>query len=438
MTDPRAASGAPSFAAALRAWLYIALNSFGGPAGQIAVMHRELVERRGWLSERHFLHALNYCMLLPGPEAQQLATYSGWLLHGVRGGLAAGLLFIAPGALAMLALSILYALYQDTAVVAALFYGVKPAVVALVALAVVAIGRRTLHRRLHFAIAGAAFVAIYLFDVFFPLILLGAALAGGLWLGRQGRPRRAVDEPAPARPAIRRALAVLAIGLGLWLLPTVALLAAVGPTSVFSQQALFFSGAALVTFGGAYAVLAYIAQQAVAVYGWLSAEQMLDGLGLAESTPGPLIMVIQFVGFMGAFAGAGAMDPLLAGALASALVVWVTFVPSMTWIFAGAPFVEYLRGNQRLNAVLEGVTAAVVGVIANLAAWFALQTFFAGTGELRLGPLRLHTVELATLDLVGLALAGLAAFALVRLRWPLLPTLAACAAAGFGWSLLVG
>jgi chromate transporter len=437
MAQPPAAAGAPTFREALRAWSYVALNSFGGPAGQIAVLHREIVERRGWLSEQRFLHALNYCMLLPGPEAQQLATYSGWLLHGLRGALAAGLLFVAPGALVMLGLSVLYALYQDTTFVAALFYGVKPAVVALVALAVAAIGRRTLRRPLHVAIAAAAFVAIFFFDVAFPLIVLGAAFAGYLLLRR----RDAVDvEPPPAgvRPRLRRALAVLVVGLGLWLAPTAALLALVGPTSVFSQQAVFFSGAALVTFGGAYAVLAYLAQQAVAAYGWLSAEQMLDGLGLAESTPGPLILVVQFVGFLAAFGAPSGLEPLLAGVLASALVLWVTFVPSITWIVAGAPFVEHLRGRRGLAAALAGVTAAVVGVILNLAAWFALQTVFSVSGEVRYGVLRLHTVELASLDVMALVIALLAVVALARLRWPLLAVLAAAAAGGSAYSLLIG
>jgi len=434
--------GAPvSFGSAVRAWLYVGLNSFGGPAGQIAILHREIVERRGWVSERRFLHALNYCMLLPGPEAQQLATYLGWLLHGVRGGLVAGLLFILPGVAAIMALSVLYAGFRETAFVAALFYGIKPAVIAVVAVAVVRIGRRALAGRLELAIAAGAFVAIYFFDVIFPLII-GTAAVIGLVAGRL----RAIDpaagpndaaEPLPAavRPALLRSGLVLVAGLAAWLVPVGLLLAVLGPADVFSQLAGFFSAAAVVTFGGAYAVLAFVAQQAVGAFGWLAPGEMLDGLGMAETTPGPLIMVNQFVGFMGAYRQPGGLDPFVAGAAGGLLVSWVTFVPSFLWIFLGAPYAEYLRGRRRLASALTAVTAAVVGVILNLAVWFALQTLFAVTGELRIGPLRLHTVELATLDVAGLVLAILAFVALVRLRWPLLLVLALSAAAGFGWYL---
>ncbi|CAN5200352.1 chromate efflux transporter [soil metagenome] len=451
------------FGEALRAWAYIGLNSFGGPAGQIAVMHREIVERRRWMGEKRFLHALNYCMLLPGPEAQQLATYVGWLLHGTRGGLAAGLLFILPGVVAILALSVLYAGFQETTAVQALFYGIKPAVIAVVVVAVVAIGRRALVGRAAVAIAAAAFVAIFFFDVPFPLIVAGAALAGVAAVRRHrsppAAPSAAMSAVAPAgqesapsaadaslpdshaiaeRPSGLRSLAVLAIGLFVWLGPLVLLLALLGPTNVFVQEGLFFSTAAVVTFGGAYSVLAYVAQQAVSVYGWLAPTEMLDGLGMAESTPGPLIMVVQFVGFMGAFRAPGALDPMLAGALGGLLVTWVTFVPSFLWIFLGAPYAEWLRGRQALSAALSGISAAVVGVILNLALWFSLQTLFGVTGELRAGPLRLHTVELATLDLAGLGLALFATFALLRLRWPLFVTLGVSAALGFAWFLASG
>jgi chromate transporter len=436
----RPPTGGVEFGAALRTWLYVGLNSFGGPAGQIAVLHREIVERRAWLSERRFLHALNYCMLLPGPEAQQLATYVGWLLNGVRGGLAAGILFVLPGVAAIMALSILYAGYHDVALVQALFYGIKPAVVAVVAAAVLRIGQRAIGSWPHGAIAAGAFIAIYFFDVAFPLIILGAALAG--WLIGRLRP---TEEPASdaqpaadsARPALRRSLLVLAIGLTAWLGPVALLVVWLGPANVYSQLGTFFSTAAVVTFGGAYAVLAYVAQQAVDVFGWLSPGQMLDGLGMAESTPGPLIMVVQFVGFMGAFRQAGALDPLMAGALGGLLVSWVTFVPSFLWIFLGAPYAEYLRGRPGLAAAMSGITAAVVGVMANLAIWFALQTLFAVTGEVRPGPVRLHTVDASTLDLAALALAVLALVALTRLRWPLLLTFAASAAAGVAWRLFV-
>jgi chromate transporter len=440
-----------SFVHALRAWVYVGLNSFGGPAGQIAVMHRELVERRRWIGERRFVHALNYSMLLPGPEAQQLATYIGWLLHGVRGGLAAGLLFIAPGVLAIMVLSVLYAGYGDTTLVQAVFYGIKPAVVAVVGVAVVRLGRRVVRSAPALAIGASAFAAIFFFDVPFPLIVAGAAIAGFLvgrlgpsgWLsaaeGAEGvEDAEAGSQAAVDRPRLRRSLIVLAVGLGLWLGPVVALLAGLGPENVFVQEGIFFSTAAVVTFGGAYAVLAFVAQQAVDVYGWLAPAEMLDGLGMAESTPGPLIMVVQFVGFMGAFREPGGLDPMVAGALGGLLVSWVTFAPSFLWIFLGAPYAEYLRGRRQLADALSGITAAVVGVILNLAVWFGLQTLFTITGELRIGPLRLHTAELASLDVVGLALALFAFVALVRLRWPLLPTLGLTAALGFAYVVLVG
>jgi len=429
------------FREALRAWAYVALNSFGGPAGQIAVMHREIVERRGWIDERRFLHALNYSMLLPGPEAQQLATYIGWLMHGVRGGLAAGILFVLPGAIVLMALSVVYAGFHDAALVQALFYGIKPAVIAVVAAAVVRISRRSLLSPVHVAIAIAAFVAIFFFDLPFPLIIIGAAIVG---LVTQRRTKAVADEAtdaqadprAVARPSARRSAGALLVGVAAWLAPTVVLLVVLGPSSIFTQVALFFSFAAVITFGGAYAILAFIAQQAVDVYGWVTARQMVDGLGLAESTPGPLIMVVQFVAFLAAFAAPTGVDPFLAGAVAGLLVTWVTFVPSFTFIFSGAPYAEYIRSRPRPAAALSGISAAVTGVIANLAVWFSLQTLFAVTGELRLGPLRLHTVESASIDLFAVSLAVVSYIALVRLRWPLLATLAASATAGLVYYLL--
>jgi chromate transporter len=425
----------PVFRDALRAWAYVALNSFGGPAGQIAVMHRELVERRRWLGEKRFLHALNYSMLLPGPEAQQLATYIGWLLHGVRGGLVAGILFVLPGALAIMALSVLYAGFQDTTPVQALFYGIKPAVIAVVAVAVVRLGSRALAGRLHVAIAAAAFVAIFFFDIPFPLIIAGAALAG--YLAERGQEMATPTETThpTSLPAIRRSAAVLLIGLAAWLAPVAVLLLVLGPGNVFVREGLFFSTAAVVTFGGAYSVLAYVAQQAVAVFGWLQPTEMLDGLGMAETTPGPLIMVVQFVGFMGAFRNPGALDPMVAGALGGLLVTWVTFAPSFLWIFLGAPYAEYLRERRGLAAALGGITAAVVGVILNLAVWFALQTTFQSTGEERFGPLRMHTVDISTIDVAALVLAAFALVALLRLRWPLLLTIGVSAALGFAYFL---
>ncbi len=396
------------FGEALRAWAYVALNSFGGPAGQIAVMHREVVERRRWIDERRFLHALNYAMLLPGPEAQQLATYIGWLMHGVRGGLAAGILFVLPGVVVLMALSIVYAGFHDVTLVQGLFYGIKPAVIAVVAAAVVRLTSRALVTRAHVAIAVAAFVAIFFFDLPFPLIIIGAAVAG-LIIGRRTKAASQdpieADLPAATLPSARRSAAALLLGVVAWLAPTVVLLVLLGPSSIFTQLALFFSFAAVITFGGAYAILAFIAQQAVDVYGWVTARQMVDGLGLAESTPGPLIMVVQFVAFLAAFAAPTGLDPFLAGAVAGLLVTWVTFVPSFTFILAGAPYAEYLRSRPGPAAALSGISAAVTGVIANLALWFGLQTLFAVTGELHYGPLRVHTVELASADLFAVGLA---------------------------------
>jgi chromate transporter len=396
-------------------------------------MHRELVDRRGWIDERRFLTALNYCMLLPGPEAQQLATYIGWLFHGIRGGLAAGLLFVLPGVLITLLLSALYALYQETTLSEAIFYGVKPAVVALVADAVVRLSRRAIKGRVSLVIAASAFVAIYFFDIWFPLIILAAALVG-LLLARlrpqAASPTDSGEAASAARPRTMNALATGALCLVAWLAPVLMCFFLLGPGHLFTQLALFFSFAATVTFGGAYAVLAYIAQQAVDVYGWLTAGQMVDGLGLAETTPGPLIMVVQFVGFIAAFGQPGGLDPLAAGILGGLLVSWVTFAPSFLWIFVGAPYVEYFHRRPTLAAALAGITPAVVGVIVNLAVWFGLQTFFTTTGELRIGPVRLHTVDMATIDVFAIALAVAAFVALVRFKVPLLLVLLACAVIG--------
>jgi len=429
-----------SLGEAARTWGYVALNSFGGPAGQIAVMHREIVERRKWLDESRFLHALNYCMLLPGPEAQQLATYIGWLMNGFRGGLIAGGLFILPGVVVLMVLSIIYAGFNDTTFVQALFYGIKPAVIAVVVVAMVRLARRALTTRLHWLIAVGAFVAIFFFDLPFPLIILAAAVVGlatrGARAGEGSMPEALED--APRLPDTRRSLGILVAGLAIWLAPTLALWLTLGPTSIFTQLALFFSFAAVITFGGAYAILAFIAQQAVDTYGWLTSSQMVDGLGLAESTPGPLIMVVQFVGYLAAFGQSGALNPFVAGVIGGLLVTYVTFVPSFTFIYAGAPYAEYLRRRPGPAAALSGVTAAVVGVIANLAAWFALQTLFTSTGEVRFGPLRLHTVDLASLDVFALGLAIASYVALARFRVPLLLTIAGSAAVGLVWYLVIG
>jgi len=435
------------FREALRTWLRIGLESFGGPAGQIAVMHRVLIDEKRWISEERFLHALSYCMLLPGPEAQQLATYVGWLLHGTRGGLAAGLLFVLPGAVVMLALSALYAALGDVPLVAALFFGIQCAVLALVLEALLRIARRALRHRLHVAIALGAFLAIFAFGVPFPAIV-AAAGALGLWLARvapetvgsDAAPKpeaaHAVDAlleggiPAHARASAGRAVRALAAWLAIWLVPVAILLAALGRTHVFSEIAVLFSKLAVVTFGGAYAVLAYLAQQAVAAQGWLAPHEMLDGLGLAETTPGPLILVLQFVAYVAAFRDPGALAPWLAGTIASAIALWVTFAPCFLWIFVGGPYIERVRGSVALRGALTGITAAVVGVIANLAVWFALHVLFGEVREWREGPFALHVPVLATLAPAALAISLAAIAAAFRFHVGMFALLAGCAAAG--------
>lgn len=417
------------FKEAFLVWLRIGLISFGGPAGQIALMHKVLVEEKKWIDEARYLHALNYCMLLPGPEAQQLATYVGWLLHRTLGGLVAGVLFVLPGALVILVLSLLYAAYGELPLVAAAFFGIKAVVLAVVAEALLRIGRRALRSRLHLGIAAAAFVGIFFFAVPFPLIVIAAGLLGflGEGLGRSAGPGEAPEERAVDRSG---SLRIALVCLVLWLAPTAALLALLGPDDVFTQIGVFFSKMAVVTFGGAYAVLAYVGQQAVETYGWLAPGEMLDGLGLAETTPGPLIMVVQFVGFLGAHRNPGALDPVSAGILGAVLTTWVTFLPCFLWIFLGAPYVEALRGNIKLNAALSGVTAAVVGVILNLALWFALHISFAEVEEVWISVLRLYTPLWQTVDPASLALTAAALVAMLRFKLPMLPVLFAGAALG--------
>jgi chromate transporter len=441
------------FGEALRTWSRVALNSFGGPAGQIAVMHRILVEEKRWVSEERFLHALSYCMLLPGPEAQQLATYIGWLLHRTPGGLAAGILFVLPGFAAILALSLLYAAYGDVPFIEGIFFGVKPAVLALVVEALLRIGRRALGHAVQVAIAGGAFAAIFFLEVPFPWIVLaagGMGMAGSRLLPQAFRPPRPpgptgavpiadalLDRQTPehTRPSPSRALRVAAFGLALWWAPIAALAWARGAADVFTQIAFFFSKLAVVTFGGAYAVLAYMAQQAVDTYGWLAPGEMLDGLGMAETTPGPLIQVVQFVGFLGAYRDPGCLEPWVAGTLAAVLTTWVTFVPCFLWIFLGAPYVERLRESRPLRGALAGITAAVVGVVLNLAIWFSLHTLFAAVGEQRVGPLVLHVPVWATLDTAAAAIALGAAVAALRFRVGMLPLIGSCAALGVVWRL---
>lgn len=436
---------------AFRVWARVAMLSFGGPAGQIAVMHRIIVEEKRWIGENRFLHALNYCMLLPGPEAQQLATYIGWLMHRTLGGVIAGVLFVLPGVVAIMALSIVYALFGKVGLVSALFFGLKAAVLAVVLQAVVRIGSKALKNRVMIALAVAAFMAIFFFAVPFPVIVLTAGIIGFAG-GRAGLPAFQVggghgpakggrqvadheallgeDLPEHARPTVARALRVSAICLALWLVPVAVLLATLGSGNVFSQIATFFSTMAVVTFGGAYAVLAYVAQQAVENYGWVQPGEMLDGLGMAETTPGPLIMVLQFVGFMGAFRDPGALSPLTAGVLGGLLATWVTFVPCFLFIFLGAPFIETLRGNQALHGALSAITAAVVGVVLNLAIWFAVHTLFRETWPVRGFGLSFDAPVPASVDPWALLLAVAALVAIFRFKIGMIPTLAACSAAG--------
>jgi chromate transporter len=387
----------PSLREAIWVWGRIALLSFGGPAGQIAVMHRILVEEKRWIGENRFLHALNFCMLLPGPEAQQLCIYIGWLLHRTIGGIIAGVFFVLPGVVAIMALSWIYAIYGNVGFVEALFFGLKAAVLAIVLQAVVRIGSRALRNGAMISLAAASFVAIFVFDLPFPLIIATAALVGYLGArsgldafqpkngghGTMGKSNvtdaeSALGEGVPehARRAGRHGLLVAAICLVLWVAPVIVILSTLGFGNVFTNIALFFSAMAVATFGGAYAVLAWVAQEAVGTFGWLAPGEMLDGLGMAETTPGPLIMVTQFVGFMGAFRDPGGLSPLLAGTLGGLVTTWVTFAPCFLWIFLGAPYVERLRENKHLSAALAAVTAAVVGVILNLAVWFGLHVLF--------------------------------------------------------------
>ncbi len=438
------------FRDAVRAWAAISLQTFGGPAGQIAVMQRALVDERRWIGQRRFLHALNYCTLLPGPEAQQLATYVGWLLHGTPGALVAGGLFVLPGVVALLVLSAVYVALGSTTAITAVFVGLAAAVLAIVAQAVVRVAGRALDSPALQVLAVAAFVALAVLAVPFPVVVALAGVTG--WaLGRwrpaalpDRAPARAADGPPPVvpddalhtdAPTWRRTLRVLAVGLLAWGVPLVAVALLTDRDSVLPELGLFFSGAAVVTFGGAYAVLAYVAQQAVAVYGWLTPREMVRGLALAETTPGPLIMVVQFVAFLAAYRAPGGLDPWVAAVVASLLVTWVTFVPSFLFVLLGAPYMERLRGNASLSAALRGITAAVVGVIANLALYFAVHTLFSGTRSTDRGPLHLELPAVDTLRPVPLALALLAGVLLFRVGWSVLRTLGVCAVLGLGAGL---
>lgn len=420
----------PGWGETLRTFLRIGLLSFGGPAGQIATMHRVLVDEKKWLDEPRFLHALNFCMLLPGPEAQQLATYAGWQLHRIPGGIAAGTLFVLPGFLVMMALAALYAGFHQLTLVQGLFLGLKPAVLAVVLDATLRIGRRALKGVPAVSVAAVAFLAIFALGVPFPLIVLAAALVGALdrFAFASKLDNCGVD---PVQPRLGGIAATVLVCLALWLAP-VGVALAVGQ-GAFGALGLFFAKMAMVTFGGAYSVLAYVAQQAVEVHGWLTPGEMLDGLGLAETTPGPLILVNQFVGFLAGFRAPGGLDPWLGGVVGAVLTVWVTFLPSFMFIFAGAPYLETLRANRALAGALAAITAAVVGVILNLAVWFALHVLFARVGQ---GPLNLPLPELASVQPLQVTLAVGAAVAMLRFKLGMMPVLLGAGLIGMAASLL--
>lgn len=445
------------FSEAMKVWARVAALSFGGPAGQIAVMHRIIVEEKKWIGEQRFLQALNYCTLLPGPEAQQLAIYIGWLMHRTKGGLFAGTLFVLPGLLAIMALSWIYVLLGKVTIVQGLFFGLKAAVLVIVVEAVLRVGKRALRNNTMRGLAAAAFLALFLYDVPFPVVILAAGLIGYVG-GRAGVPaflaggghgkvgdRQVADAdsllgeetPAHARPNVRWSLSIAAGFLALWLVPIAALYVGLGGENVFTKIAIFFSQMAIVTFGGAYAVLAYVAQQAVENYHWVTAGEMLDGLGMAETTPGPLIMVTQFVGFLAAWREPGAMSPLLAATLGGLLTTWVTFVPCFLWIFFGAPFVEALRANKALGAALGAITAAVVGVILNLAVWFALHVLFAELVPVRWLGAAVDVPVLRSVDVPTLVLAIAAAVAIFRFKVGMMPVLLASALAGVLYALVL-
>ncbi|MER9296742.1 chromate efflux transporter [Mesorhizobium sp. M0621] len=447
-----------SFAEATQVWARVAVLSFGGPAGQIAVMHRIIVEEKRWIGETRFLHALNYCTLLPGPEAQQLAIYIGWLMHKTRGGLVAGILFVLPGAIAIMALSWIYAIFGNVGAVQALFFGLKAAVLAIVLEAVLRIGRRALRNNVMVGLAAAAFLALFLFHAPFPLVILIAGVIGfvggragwapftsGNGHGKVGGKQVADADtalgegvPAQARPSIGWSLRIAAVFLALWFVPVLGLLLLLGQGNVFTDIAIFFSKMAMVTFGGAYAVLAYVAQQGVEHYGWLKPGEMLDGLGMAETTPGPLIMVTQFVGFMGAYRAPGVLNSLVAGTLGGLLTTWVTFVPCFLWIFLGAPFMETMRSNKALSAALSAITAAVVGVILNLAVWFALHVLFRELHDVSWLGMTLDVPVFNSVNIPSLVLTLGALLAVFRFKIGMIPVLAACSILGLLYGVVSG
>jgi len=440
MAEGHQAAGALSYGELFRTFGKIGLINFGGPAGQIALMHRVLVDEKRWIDEAGYLRALNFCTLLPGPEAQQLATYIGWRLMGARGGLTAGLLFIGPGAVVILLLSILYAYAANVKPVSAALLGVKAAVLAIVVEALLRVARRALNGRLKLAIALAAFLALFAFQAPFPAVVLTAGLIGLLAAQIDPgllklKPAGPAPAPAPLGPMIGKSLLTALAWAALWAAPLLAVLLLFGRDHVLFQIGLFFSKLALVTFGGAYAVLAYMAQEAVSLHGWLRPGEMVDGLGLAETTPGPLIMVTEYVGFLAAFRAPAPFTPLLAGVIGAALTVWVTFAPCFLWIFTGAPFIERLEHARRVQGALAAITAAVVGVIANLAVWFSLHVLFRSFAALRLGDVSVSLPVPASLDWRAAGLSLVAAVLLLRLHAGVLKTLGVCILLGLGLHL---
>ena len=437
VAEPAVVTSHPSFGEAFRFWLKLGFISFGGPTGQIAIMQTELVEKKRWISQSRFLHALNYCMLLPGPEAQQLATYIGWLLHKTWGGIVAGAFFVIPSIFILWALSYIYAAFGNIPWIAAIFYGLKPAVMAIVAVAVIRIGRKALKNEVMWTIAALAFVAIFFFKVPFPVIILSAGLIGFLggyfWKskfnvvsghGKSGNSSVLDDEtesPQHTQPSLPRAIRVTVVWLLLWLAPITLVGLWLGWDHTLFKEGVFFSKAAVVTFGGAYAVLPYVAQQALFHYGWLKPGQMMDGLGLAETTPGPLIMVLQFVGFMGAWQHPEGLSPILAGTIGALLTTWVTFTPCFLWIFLGGPYIEKLRGNIRLTTALSAITAAVVGVVMNLAVWFAINALFPGHG---------------TVDWFAVVISAVAFVGMLRWKWDIIPVVLSAGALGIAGHVL--
>ena len=422
-----AVTSSPTFAEATKVWARIGCLSFGGPAGQIALMHREIVDEHKWLTEQQYLSALNFCMLLPGPEAMQLATYAGWRLHGVKGGLAAGLLFVLPGAFIVLILSMLYSAFGNLPWIEAIFFGVKAAVLAIVIEALLRVARRALKGNADWLIAGLAFLALYCFDLPFPLVIIAAGLIGFL------RASSSDVSPATARPSLASLFSTVATWAAIWLLPLALLIATLGTNHVLSKIAIFFSKLAVVTFGGAYAVLSYMAQAAVEQHHWLTAPEMIDGLALAETTPGPLILVTQFVGYLAASREMGTIWGGLAGA---GITLWMTFAPCFLWIFAGAPYIEHIGRMPRLSGALAAITAAVVGVILNLSLWFGLHVLFTKVNRME-GAFRPWLPDWQTLDWAALAISVIAAIALLRLHLGIPKTLALCAALGVFWKLAI-